>query len=236
MTRCGQSILQIIVANCVTEIQTLHLKYLIVDYVTDKHEKFSSMQLRPKHHFLQHYPSAMLNFGPLRNCSSLRFKSKHSFFKRIVAATKNSVNIYLIRAINHPRLQACLLKSVFFPLKVHLHSLTNHNFSNDILTALPMQGFQSASCIFVEQPKFCWISHKLGEHVVLEKHENDLKLGNVKLLFLFGGIPHAVYQACNGMCICGQLTPKLAPVFWNTAWKFCGKFGNSFWLDNLSWP
>ena len=85
-----------------------------------------------------------------------------------------------------------------------------------------MQSFQSASCIFVKQLKFSAISHELGEHIVLEKHENDLKLGNVKLVFLFGGIPHAVYQACNGIYICGknvyamhrwaQLTQKLAPL------------------------
>ena len=68
-----------------------------------------------------------------------------------------------------------------------------------------MQSFQSASCIFVEQLKFCGISHKLGEYIVLEKHEIDLKLGNVKLVFLFGGIPLAVYQACNGIYICGKM-------------------------------
>ena len=56
-----------------------------------------------------------------------------------------------------------------------------------------MQCFQSVSCIFVEQLKFCRILHKLGKYVALEKQENDLILGNVKLLFLFGEISHAVY-------------------------------------------
>ena len=35
----------------------------------------------------------------------------------------------------------------------------------------------------------------------MEKQENDLQLRNVKVLFLHGGIPYAIYQACNGMCM-----------------------------------
>ena len=142
-TQCGRSILQIVVANSLTEIEILHLKYryLIVDFIKDKHENFSSLQLRPKHHFLQHYPLLVLNFGPLRNCFALRFQSKHSYFKRIVVATKNSVNVCLTIAVNHQRLQACLLESGLLPLEVQLYLLQKANFSNDILTALSMPGF-----------------------------------------------------------------------------------------------
>ena len=89
-----------------------------------------------------------INIGPLRNCSTLRFESKHSYFKRIVAATKNYVNSCFTLAMNHLRLQACLLESGLFPSEVQLHSLINPIFSNGILSALSMQGFQSASCIF----------------------------------------------------------------------------------------
>ena len=101
--------------------------------------------------------------------------------------------------MNHHRLQACLLECGLFPSEVQLHSLINPIFSNDILSALSMQGFQSASCIFAEKLKFCGISHEVGEHIVLEKQENDLQLGNVKVLFLHVGIPYAIYQACNGI-------------------------------------
>ena len=138
-----------------------------------------------------------INNGPLRNCSTLRFESKHSYFKRIVAATKNYVNSCFTLAMNHLRLQACLLESGLFPSEVQLHSLINPIF-NGILSALSMQGFQSASCIFAEKLKFCGILHEVGVHIVLEKQENDLQLRNVKVLFLHGGIPHAIYQACNG--------------------------------------
>ena len=194
-----RSILQIVVAFSLSEIQILHLKYLIVDYVKDRQDNFPSIQLRPKHHFLQHYPSAILKFGPLRNCSTLRFESKHSYFKRIVAATKNYVNVCFTLAMNHQRLQACLLESGLFPSEVQLHSLINPIFSNDILSVLSMQGFQSASCIFAEKLKFRGISHEVGEHIVLEKQKNDLQLGKVKVLFLHGEIPYAIYQACNGI-------------------------------------
>ena len=95
--------------------------------------------------------------------------------------------------MNDQRLQACLLETGLFPSELQLHSLKKPIFSNEILTALSMQGFQSVGCIFVEQLKFREILHKLSEYMVLKKQQNDLKLGNVIEVFFFGGIPLSVY-------------------------------------------
>ena len=96
--------------------------------------------------------------------------------------------------MNDQRLQACQLETGLFASELQLHSLKKPIFSNEILTALSMQGFQSVGCIFVEQLKFCEILHKLSEHMVLKKQQNDLKLGNVIVVFFFfGGIPLSVY-------------------------------------------
>ena len=135
-----RSILEIVAAFSLTEIQILHLKHLVVDYVKDRKEYFLSTQLWPKHHFLLHYPMAILNFGPLRNCSTLRFESKHSCFKRLVASKKNFVNVCFTLAMNHQRWQACLLESGIFPAEVQLQSLQNPNFADGILNVLEMQG------------------------------------------------------------------------------------------------
>ena len=194
-----RSILEIVAAFSLTEIQILHLKHLVVDYVKDSREYFLSTQLRPKYHFLLHYPLAILNFGPLRNCSALRFESKHSYFKRLVASKKNFVNVCFTLAMNHQRLQACLLEFGIFPAEVQLQSLQNPNFADGILNVLEMQGVDKLSCVFVESFKFRGILHQLHEHLVLEKQGNDLKLGNVKVLFLFDRAPYAVYQTCHGM-------------------------------------
>ena len=60
-----------------------------------------------------------------------------------------------------------------------------------------MQGFDNSSCVFVESLKFRGILHTLHEHILVKKKNNDLKLGNVKVLF--GGRPHAVIQTCDGI-------------------------------------
>lgn len=34
----------------------------------------------PKHHFVEHYPQLIKEFGPLVSLWTMRFKAKHSFF------------------------------------------------------------------------------------------------------------------------------------------------------------
>ena len=43
---------------------------------------FPETTLKPKHHFMRHYPAQILKFGPLIRVWMMRFESKHSYFKR----------------------------------------------------------------------------------------------------------------------------------------------------------
>ena len=49
--------------------------------------------LKPKHHFLIHYPSCILKRGPISLNWSMRFKSKHCLLKLISIVTKSRVNL-----------------------------------------------------------------------------------------------------------------------------------------------
>ena len=62
---------------------------------------FPEEKLKPKHHFLEHYPRLTTAFGLLVALWTMRFEAKHRFFKRIVRQTGSFRNILMTMARKH---------------------------------------------------------------------------------------------------------------------------------------
>lgn len=67
---------------------------LLSTLISEHHTLYIELfgELKPKHHFLTHYPGLLLNIGPLCNVSCMRFEARHRQFKataRSVASRKN---------------------------------------------------------------------------------------------------------------------------------------------------
>lgn len=73
-------------------------------------EIFKDAKLKPKHHFLVHYPKLILEFGPLVHLWCMRFEAKHLYFKRVAQISKNTKNLPLTLAQRHQQLQ-CIYNS-----------------------------------------------------------------------------------------------------------------------------
>ena len=69
-------------------------------------ETFPQFSLKPKHHFIEHYPHLITCFGPLALTSTLRFESKHSFLKKALKQLMNYKNICQSLANRHQLYQA----------------------------------------------------------------------------------------------------------------------------------
>lgn len=98
---------------CAPKIHISHLGFLDAlchDYISSRKELFPTVRLRPKHHYLTHYALLIYLFGPLIKVWTLRFESKHSFFKRTAHAGKNFINILFSLSMRHELLQ-CFLRS-----------------------------------------------------------------------------------------------------------------------------
>ena len=80
-------------------------------------EVFPGTKLRPKHHFLEHYPVLIKKFGPLFEFWTIRFEAKHSFFKKVVHNTRNFKNILHTLATRHQLMLSYYLEmpTVFKP-------------------------------------------------------------------------------------------------------------------------
>ena len=91
--------------------------------------KFPDTIIKPKAHFIQHYPQMISRFGPL--IKTLRFESKHSFFKSALALNKNRKNIFQSMAKKHQ-----------FWMYLHYSSMDNEIISQGIgITEVPVESF-----------------------------------------------------------------------------------------------
>lgn len=103
-----RDLVQFVVAPSLSPGQVAYMKVLIEEYIEQRHSLFSNIPLRPKHHYLLHYASLTLQFGPLIKVWTLRFESKHQYFKRCVRNCHNFINVPKMLATRHQQLQAYL--------------------------------------------------------------------------------------------------------------------------------
>ncbi|KAJ1519069.1 hypothetical protein ONE63_011311 [Megalurothrips usitatus] len=87
-----KEICELVCAPRIHEGQVSYLEYLIRKYLACVKE-FIPECLTPKHHYLSHYPMLILIFDPLIRLFTLRFESKHVFFKRVMKACLNTLNV-----------------------------------------------------------------------------------------------------------------------------------------------
>lgn len=87
-------LLEIAEIVCAPTIHKSWLPYrgtVINEYIV--YRKNIGPNLRPKHHYLMHYPELILKFGPLMKVWSMRFESKHTYLKRILRYSRNHINV-----------------------------------------------------------------------------------------------------------------------------------------------
>ncbi|XP_072050319.1 uncharacterized protein [Amphiura filiformis] len=119
-----KDIVEFVVSTNLQPSQVAYLEVLIHEYIADRKALFPQ-PLRPKHHFLTHYAWNILMFGPLIRLWTLRFESKHSYFKRCARYAQNFINITLTLAHRHQMLQAYCFNGQMFPDDVLLDKGTS---------------------------------------------------------------------------------------------------------------
>lgn len=100
--------------------QVAYLKIITEVYMCSRHALFPSHALKPKHHYLLHYSDLTLHFGPLIRVWTLRFESKHSYFKECARKLHNFVHLCKTLAERHQFLQAYLCSGSLFPSAVEM--------------------------------------------------------------------------------------------------------------------
>ncbi|KAL7293439.1 hypothetical protein TKK_0011840 [Trichogramma kaykai] len=89
-----------------------------VDYfkqlVREHHELYIQLygSLKPKHHFLIHYPDIMIKLGPAAQFSTIRFESRHRHIKSIITSTSSKKNSLKTIGIKE-KLRTCEMMHAF---------------------------------------------------------------------------------------------------------------------------
>ena len=115
-----REIVELICAPAITTDQVAYLKILIEEYIYFRRQLFPNEPLKPKHHYLLHYPELIAHFGPLIRLWTLRFESKHTFFKRCARKLHNFKNICKTVTERNQLFQAYLSAGEMFQLSVLL--------------------------------------------------------------------------------------------------------------------
>lgn len=187
-----QEIVALICAYDISPNQIAYLRILIQDYLYHRREFFPNYPLRPKHHFLLHYPHLIMDCGPLIWLWTLRFESKHSFFKRSISTSKNFRNVTGSLAEKHQLLQAYLKSGDYFDLSVQMsQSIIFHvdTYSDAIQSAVfQCQNKHDESCTQAGQSITIKDRvYKCGQVVNLEFEQCKFYIGKIKLI-LFDGL------------------------------------------------
>lgn len=87
-----KEIVDIVTAPAITEATAKYLAFLIELYLRLL-VKLIPNAIKPKHHFLLHYPFVLLRFGPTKFLSTIRCESKHRVYKMTSSVCRSRVNI-----------------------------------------------------------------------------------------------------------------------------------------------
>lgn len=96
-----KDVVELVVAPTHTEDSVAYLECKISEHRKRYQELFPNVQLLPKHHYLDHYPGLIRQFGPLVGLWTMRFEAKHSFFKHVIRHSNCFKNVPLSLAFKH---------------------------------------------------------------------------------------------------------------------------------------
>ena len=109
-----KEVVELALCQSFTNDSLAYLQRKISDHRQTLQEVFPEFKLRPKHHYLEHYPALVRCFGPLVHVWTMRFEGKHRFFKKVVHDTMNFKNVLKTMATRHQNMIAYHLSSPSF--------------------------------------------------------------------------------------------------------------------------
>lgn len=192
-----RAMVELICAPKINHGQIAYLKILIEEYVHLRHTMFPDRRLKPKHHFLLHYPDLILHFGPLIRLWTLRFESKHSYFKQCARKLHNFKNLCSTLAERHQLLQAFLSTGQLFSPNIQVVGLANNFdgrlFNDGVQQALRTMGNRGntteVSAILYKNTKYC-----KGLVVVVDENDHGLIFGKIVLILICQSRVHLIVE------------------------------------------
>ncbi|KAE8738904.1 hypothetical protein FOCC_FOCC015605, partial [Frankliniella occidentalis] len=178
--------IEIIMAPAIRKSFLGYLHDIILEYLDIRRECFPDVNLLPKHHYATHYPYIIHLYGPLKKIWTLRYESKHQFFKKCIRSSKNFINPLKSLTTRHELYQCYLRSGARDRCTISASSCSEFNpsmYSNDIQVALSEGGLplQIEECASV---KVKGTLYQKGNIVVLSQtaYQSDIQMARIVLL------------------------------------------------------
>ena len=202
---------------CSPEIDTSGVAYLAVlidEYLEQRKTNFPDEKLKPKHHYMKHYPRLISEFGPLIRVWTLRFESKHSYFKQCVKNSQNFINVCQTLSEKHQLLLTYKQAVSFFQETVECKNcipLITSTYSQAIQSALKISQISDNSEVSTEV-KVKGTLYKKGSYVIIGKSEYGLLFGEIQFIIVTPAKVYLLIQEHEFM-LSESLHVYIIPVF-----------------------
>jgi hypothetical protein len=192
-----RSVTEFICAHRISFHQTLYLQRLIVEYLEKRQYLFPTVSLRPKHHFMYHYPWLIMKCGPPIHLWTLRMESKHSFFKQCIRSCKNFINVCQHLAEAHQLSQCCVADATRIAgvcdMGPSAISFDTSLFATEVSTAVTSVIFhEDILCSYTLSYK--GTNYVRDHFVIVERKEDTLFVGHVLLCLYANSTAYVVVR------------------------------------------
>ncbi|XP_048258956.1 uncharacterized protein LOC125384259 [Haliotis rufescens] len=184
-----KKLVEIVCTQSFEVCQIAILNSVIEDYLHERKEIFN-VQMRPKHHYLVHYPELILKFGPLIRLWTLRFESKHSYFKKCARKLQNYKSLAKTLSQKHQLLQALYNSGSLFPNEFEVEILLPFHpemYSENIKAVLSGCGLTGSNSMKATKVCIRGITYKLGNTLVISQPTSyEMLVGCIQDIFVEG--------------------------------------------------
>ncbi|XP_066589595.1 uncharacterized protein [Prorops nasuta] len=208
-----RDICSLICAPTVSLGQIALLQEKINEYMSVRIKCFPNIKLRPKHHYICHYPYLIKSFGPLKYLWTLRFESKHRYFKTLIKHSPNFKNVTKFLSNKHQMLQSLNILSYDTSVKADTAEVfLAYNFESSVSSTIIKYVSNNISCCikFVAQKAvFKGIEYKKGNYICIGKNQfGNLLICEIKYIlidnsytniYFIGKVKEIVLITCLGV-------------------------------------
>lgn len=183
-----KEITEYVCAPKITMNQVAYLETIIRNYLSNLQNLSDCLPqcFISKQHFLRHFPTLISRFGPLIRLFTLRFESKHVFFKRVARACRSFVNITYTLARKYMCKFAYDHASGLLPPDV-VHDPAHANsvpFLEEEIEHLP-EKFSSINILSLKSISVKGILYRINEYLLLDSLDStSLVVGRVAFILL----------------------------------------------------
>lgn len=181
-------------------------------------QTFRDHVLKPKHHYLNHYPELIAHFGPLIRLRTLRFESKHGYFKQCARKLHNFKNL----CGTHQLLQSFLSAGTLFPPSVVVEKGTEFivgDYNDKIrLKSVAHLNFDPEDTLISHEVIVKGTAYKSNMFVLMDHNDNGLIIGQIKKAVIHKSSAvyfiTEVYQAVCQPCINAYVTAPMQEAYY----------------------